>query len=156
MAKAFSLLKFRLCSHPPRVVSAVGGDKPVLIFTDGACENEEDDNYVASVGGVLYLRDRDPVSFGGRLPDALVEQWRRDRKHIIGLVELYAVVLARHLWSKYLSGKKLTYYSRRSAAGSARTKATRCHKRKCRCRSRSNILRQIRPKTLYLAPFLCF
>ena len=47
-------------------------------------------------------------------------------------------------------------YSRRSAAGSARTKATRCHKRKCRCRSRSNILRQIRPKTLYLAPFLCF
>ena len=47
-------------------------------------------------------------------------------------------------------------YSRRSAAGSARTKATRCHKRKCRCCSRSNILRQIRPKTLYLAPFLCF
>ena len=31
-------------------------------------------------------------------------------------------------------------YSRRSAAGSARTKVTRCHKRKCRCRSRSNIL----------------
>ena len=29
-------------------------------------------------------------------------------------------------------------YSRRSA-GSARTKVTRCHKRKCRCRSRSNI-----------------
>ena len=26
-------------------------------------------------------------------------------------------------------------YSRRSAAGSARTKVTRCHKRKCRCRS---------------------
>ena len=46
-------------------------------------------------------------------------------------------------------------YSRRSAAGSARTKVTRCHKRKCRCRSRSNILRQIHPKTLYLAPFLC-
>ena len=47
------------------------------------------------------------------------------------------------------------FYSRRSAAGSARTKVTRCHKRKCRCRSRSNILRQIHPKTLYLAPFLC-
>ncbi len=31
-------------------------------------------------------------------------------------------------------------YSRRSAAGSARTKVTRrCHKCKCRCRSRSNI-----------------
>ncbi len=81
-----------------------------MIFTDGACENEEDDNYVASGGGVLYLRDRDPCFFGGRLPDALVEQWRRDRKHIIGLVELYAVVLARHLWSKYLSGKKIIYF----------------------------------------------
>ena len=45
--------------------------------------------------------------------------------------------------------------SRRSAAGSARTKVTRCHKRKCRCRSRSNILRHNHPKTLYLAQFLC-
>ena len=47
------------------------------------------------------------------------------------------------------------HYSRRSAAGSARTKVTRCHKRKCRCRSRSNILRHNHPKTLYLAQFLC-
>ena len=46
-------------------------------------------------------------------------------------------------------------YSRRSAAGSARTKVTRCHKRKCRCRSRSNILRHNLPKTLYSAQFLC-
>ena len=46
-------------------------------------------------------------------------------------------------------------YSRRSAAGSARTKVTRCHKRKCRCRSWLIILCQIHPKTLYLAPFLC-
>ena len=46
-------------------------------------------------------------------------------------------------------------YSRRSAAGSARTKVTRFHKRKCRCRSWLIILCQIHPKTLYLAPFLC-
>ncbi len=46
-------------------------------------------------------------------------------------------------------------YSRRSAAGSARTKVTRCHKRKCRCRSRSNILCHNHPKTVYLAQFLC-
>ena len=48
-----------------------------------------------------------------------------------------------------------TVYSRRSAAGSARTKVTMCHKRKCRCRSWLIILCQIHPKTLYLAPFLC-
>ena len=36
-----------------------------------------------------------------------------------------------------------------------RVRPTRCHKRKCRCRSRSNILRQIHPKTLYLAQLLC-
>ena len=50
---------------------------------------------------------------------------------------------------------EMSYYSRRSAAGSVRTKVTRCHKRKCRCRSRSNILRHNHPKTLYLAQFLC-
>ena len=46
------------------------------------------------------------------------------------------------------------HYSRRSAAGSARTKVTRCHKRKCRCRSRSNILRQIEEKMQVFTMFL--
>ena len=93
MARAFELLRFRLCSHPPRVVSASGKDRHAVIFTDGACEHETDDNYVASVGGVIYLRNRKPMFFGGMLPDEVVMQWRRDKKHIIGLVELYAVVL---------------------------------------------------------------
>ena len=110
MAKAFELLRFRLCSHPPRVVYASGKDRPVVIFTDGACENEEEDNYVASVGGVIYLRNRKPMYFGGRLPDEFVERWRRDKKHIIGLVELYAVVLARSLWAEFLQGQKIMPY----------------------------------------------
>ena len=110
MARAFELLRFRLCSHPPRVVHASGKDRPVVTFTDGVCENEEDDNYVASVGGVIYLRNEKHMYFGGRLPDNLVEQWRRDKKHIIGLVELYAVVLARAVWAEFLHGQKIIYF----------------------------------------------
>ena len=110
MARAFELLRFRLCSHPPRVVRAPGKDRPVVVFTHGACENEDDDNYVASVGGVIYLRNKKPMYFGGRLPDNLVEQWRRNKRHIIGLVELYAVVLARAVWKEFLHGQKTIYF----------------------------------------------
>ena len=48
--------------------------------------------------------------FGGRLPDNLVEQWRRNKRHIIGLVELYAVVLARAIWKEFLHGQKIIYF----------------------------------------------
>ena len=82
----------------------------MVVFTDGACENEDDDNYVASAGGVIYLRNKKPMYFGGRLPDKLVEQWRRNKRHIIGLVELYAVVLARSVWKEFLHGQKIIYF----------------------------------------------
>ena len=78
---AFEMLRFRLCEHPPRVVTASGKERPVVVFTDGACENEDDDNYVASVGGVLYPScGSKPLFFGGRVPDDLVKQWRSNKK----------------------------------------------------------------------------
>lgn len=111
MARAFEMLRFRLCEHPPRVVTASGKERPVVVFTDGACENEDDDNYVASVGGVLYPScGSKPLFFGGRVPDDLVKQWRSNKKHVIGLVELYAVILARHTWAKFLNGRKIIYF----------------------------------------------
>ena len=63
---------------------------------------------------------------------SLVEINLVSKDHIFGLVELYAVVLARSHWRSVVGGRKVIY-SRRSAAGSARTKVTRCHKRKWVC-----------------------
>ena len=43
----------------------------------------------------------------------LVDKWMISKKHVIGLVELYAVVLARSTWSDRIAGKKLKLTQRR-------------------------------------------
>ena len=104
------LLKYRLCQHPPRKLSLVERRPPVVVFTDGACEPDAIDRYEASVGGVIFVRGEQPRFFGGKLHESLVERWMVDKKHIIGLVELYAIILARLLWARYIEGRKIIYF----------------------------------------------
>ena len=104
------LLKYRLCQHPPRKLSLVERRPPVVVFTDGACEPDATDRYEASVGGVIFGRGEQPRFFGGRLHESLIERWMVDKKHIIGLVELYAIILARLLWARYIEGRKIIYF----------------------------------------------
>ena len=103
------LLRFRLCSHPPRRLNFSEPETPAFVFTDGACEPSEDGSYVASVGGVIICGSYRQY-FGGRLDDGLVQDWLTDKKHIIGLVELYAVVLARHHWDGILKGRRTVFF----------------------------------------------
>ena len=43
--------------------------------------------------------------FACNVPDTLVKQWHVEMKHVIGPMELYGVVLARHWWHTQLVGK---------------------------------------------------
>ena len=45
-----------------------------------------------------------------RLNSELVREWLVDKKHIIGLVELYAVVLARYHWNDVLTGRRVVFF----------------------------------------------
>ena len=103
------LLRFRLCRHPPRRLNFSDPEMPVFVFTDGACEPSEDGSYMASVGGVIICGSYKQY-FGGSLDDGLVQDWLFDKKHIIGLVELYAVVLARHHWDSILKGRRAVFF----------------------------------------------
>ena len=107
--KAFGLLKFRLSSHTPRVVKVLQGNG-VVVFTDGACEQDETGRYVATVGGVIYVDGMRPKFFGGKLSPRLVDKWLENKKHVIGLVELYAVVLARSVWAEHLVDRRVVYF----------------------------------------------
>ena len=61
------------------------------------------------VGGVVFV-DGYSEYFGGSLLESLVQAWLDNKKHIFGLVELYAVVLARAHWARFLEGRKVVYY----------------------------------------------
>ena len=109
--EAFALLLRRMRSGPPRSISTAGDLLPVLVFTDGACE-PRGDKFECSVGGLLIVPGSRATMkvFGCRVPDAVVQVWAEGRKHIIGQTELYAVVLARVLWSNDLSNRRVVYF----------------------------------------------
>ena len=69
---------------------------------------------MCTVGGVLYARWNSATKvrfFGATLSDDVVDRWMASgKKHLIGLVELYAVVLARFVWGDFLDNRRATLF----------------------------------------------
>ena len=86
------------------------------IFTDGACEPERDAlKFPCSEGGILYhVDEKGQIStraFGAVLDEEVVSAWAHPgKKHLIGPTELYAVVAARHLWTRYLDDRRTMFF----------------------------------------------
>ncbi|CAE7605292.1 SLC24A2 [Symbiodinium sp. CCMP2592] len=49
-------------------------------------------------------------TFGCKVNDDLVSKWSSEKRHLIGQTELFAVVLARSLWSQYLANKRTLFF----------------------------------------------
>ena len=110
---AMSVLRHRLMYAPARSILASPAASPTLVFTDGACEPSEG-GFTATVGGVLLV-----PSTGLHVPRKLVGQWAERRKHVIGQIELYAVVLARVHWAKHLGNARVVFFVDHSGVLSA-------------------------------------
>jgi hypothetical protein len=95
----------------PRTVQALASTRPVIIFTDGACEGEG-----ASCGGVLL--DGDCAEFFGlRVPEETYSAWRRgESTQVIGQAELWPVLLALLTWRERLSGRHIIFFIDQDAA----------------------------------------
>ncbi|OLQ06982.1 hypothetical protein AK812_SmicGene9645 [Symbiodinium microadriaticum] len=107
---ALTILRARLIASRPRAIATCPASHPVLVFTDGACD-PCGDSFETGVGGVLFVPSTGEVrTFGCKVPDKLVRSWAEGRKHIIGQVELFAVVLARTCWSRYINGRRCIFF----------------------------------------------
>jgi len=116
---ALTILRARLIASRPRAIATCPASHPVLVFTDGACD-PDGDSFDTGVGGVLFVPGTGEIrTFGCKVPDKLVNSWAEGRKHIIGQVELFAVVLARTLWSKYINGQRCIFFVDHSGVLSA-------------------------------------
>ena len=102
--ESLRILMDRLEKGEPRRIPCSDIGDPVLIFTDGASEADGH-----TIGGVL-LHDGQYEYFSCEVPRELVEEWSSSFSHFIGLVELYAVLVARCLWGDRLAGARAIFF----------------------------------------------
>ena len=84
-----------MCDDSPRRVDVLDDSLPVVVFSGGR---------------PLFQTRATVFLWWQKLDPDLVDRWMTSKKHIIGLVELYAVVLARSTWSDRISGRKVIYF----------------------------------------------
>ncbi|CAE7679226.1 rad50 [Symbiodinium sp. CCMP2592] len=112
-AQALCNLRSRVLGGTPRIVPACVGSRRSVIFTDGAYE-PTNETHPATVGGVLYHFDNGAwctFFFACAIPLSVVQSWEAlGKRHLIGPVEMYAVVCAREAWSKHLNMQRVTMY----------------------------------------------
>lgn len=94
MMLALCTLRERFDKGRPKELLMTPRQKPHLLFTDGAFEYNDDGTATATIGGLLLTRDGKCLCFGASVPDEVLRSWQIDKTHVIGLVELYAAIVA--------------------------------------------------------------
>ncbi|CAE7218164.1 unnamed protein product [Symbiodinium sp. CCMP2592] len=111
--EAFAVLQMRMDAGEPRRIQVGSSGPSLVVYTDGACEPGAARS-LCTVGGILYASWNGAVKvryFGVTLSDSLVDLWAESgKKHLIGLVELYALVLARFVWGRLLDDRRVLYF----------------------------------------------
>ena len=108
---ALKLLRMRLTSGKPKTLQSKVMSKPWILFTDGALEYHAQGEACATIGAVLISPGGKTNYFGCRVPRGTLNLWRVDgREHVIGLVELYACVVALMEWRTVLRDQRLILF----------------------------------------------
>ena len=99
----------------PREIHAWVGVPPILVFTDGA---SEEDGKKITHGAVIY----DPYNhfaqtFGDDVPSDWVKKWTvSGKKQVIGQAEIFPVLTAKLTWSRILQGRAVLWFLDNSSA----------------------------------------
>ena len=65
----------------------------------------------ATIGGVVIAPGMPVDVFGALVPEQLVSQWKAEGKvHLIGPIEMYAIVVARSLWKSVIGGRRVLLF----------------------------------------------
>ena len=95
-------------------------ERPLVLFVDGACEEDPSGSITVSVGAVLFdaaKPDEGPLFFGTTVGQELIELWAgEDKKQLIGQAEILPTLLAKLVWpSKFRNRCNLAFIDNDSA-----------------------------------------
>ena len=110
---------------PARQVQAIFDSRPVIIFTDGACE---DNGTMVTHGAVIY----DPAHrikrfFGEIIPEKIIAAWSKEgKRQLVGQAEMLPVLVSKVLWGPIIHKRHVLWFmdndSARAAFGSCTSK----------------------------------
>ena len=100
---------YSLSTAEPRKVEAWSGRCPVIVFTDGACE---DDGNTVSHGAVLYDPETGAsLMFGDNVPEQWVASWKaQGKKQLICQAEIFPILVAKTTWGSVLAGRAVLWF----------------------------------------------
>ena len=103
--RALDLLR----SSGPRTARAWSGVPPVLVFTDGACEqNASKVTHGALLVDFQFSRF---LYFGDDIPCSWVDKWKKSgRAQVICQAEIFPVVVAKKTWFEQLEGRAILWF----------------------------------------------
>lgn len=125
LVSALAAAKKFLAESRPRLVLGGAAERPVVVFTDGAFEGK-DSSTLATVGGAIYEpRSGGWQHFCEEVPEALVRLWTQPgHSQPIGQIELFAVLVAKMAWEKWLTQRKSIFFIDNSSAVEGLIKGT--------------------------------
>ena len=99
-----------LSSATQRQISFKETRKPLLVFTDGACEGLEFE--IASFGAVMIdIEDGRKEMFGAYVQESILRHWTESgARQTIGQTELYPVLVARTVWAARMIHRRVFYF----------------------------------------------
>ena len=109
-------LKACLSKSKPRFISPIAASKPILIFTDGACEPSDGNRPKTTCGAVLIDPNTPHAQcctqiFGFDVRQDLVDRWLASGKQqLVTEAELYAVIAAIHTWSHVIKNRRVLIF----------------------------------------------
>ena len=98
-----------LMSSRPRLVQAWCNIPPILVFTDGAVE--EDLQKVTHGALILDPWSNKSFFFGDHIPTEFVDLWRRTgKKQVISQAEIFPVLVAKDTWRNILDNRSVLWF----------------------------------------------
>ena len=118
MVRCIQFATKTLASAMPRRISSWRDEWPVVMFTDGACEDEG--RWVTHGAVLCDWSSGSYFVFGDHVPETYVDQWKSfGKKQVIFQAELFPIWIAKRTWSNILKDRQVLWLCDNEAARSA-------------------------------------
>ena len=104
-----------LTEAKPREIFPWKKERPILVFTDGAVENDYRD---VSFGAVMIdASSEKSFVFGSAISQQLIDKWQSaGRRQVISQAELYPILVAKETWCNHLASRSVLWFTDNESA----------------------------------------